>query len=176
MKHLWQWLQHWVFSDMMQQAFALDLEIFCHSFLQILSSTVRLDGDRRLTAIFRSLQRCSIWFWQSLKDIYRLVPKPLLCCLGCVLWNTEVLSTLDQVFIKYIAVLCSVQLSLNPDQSPSPCHWKIPPKHDAATTMLHPWDGIGRMSDDWFLPDMTLRIEAQQFSLGFILFLSLKVL
>ena len=68
-----------------------------------------------------------------LKDIQRLVPKPLLCCLGCVLRvivllegepspQSEVLSTLEQVFIKDLSVLCSVHLSLDPEWSPSPCH------------------------------------------------------
>ena len=66
-----------------------------------------------------------------LKDIHRVVPKPLLHCLGCVLQvivllegepsaQSEVLSTLDQVFMKDIYVSLAVQLSLNPDQSP--CH------------------------------------------------------
>ena len=52
-----------------------------------------------------------------LKDIQRLVPKPLLRCLGCVLSvvvllegetspQSEVLSTLWQVFIKDLSVLC----------------------------------------------------------------------
>ena len=36
--------------------------IFCHSSLQILSRSVKLDEDRQWTAIFRSLQRCSIGF------------------------------------------------------------------------------------------------------------------
>ena len=62
---------------------------------------------------------------------------------------------------KDISVLCSVQLSINPEQPPSPSCWKhphsmmlpppcftptawcchhhaSPPQHDAATTMLHP--------------------------------------
>ena len=35
--------------------------------------------------------------------------------------------------------------------------------------MLPRWDGIGQvMSSVWFPPDMMLRIEAKQFSLGFI--------
>ena len=35
--------------------------------------------------------------------------------------------------------------------------------------MLHRWDGIGQgMSSAWFPPDMTLRIEAEHFNLGFI--------
>ena len=61
------------------------------------------------------------------------VPKPLLRCLGCVLrvavllegepsTQSEVLSALEQVFITDLSVLCSFHLSLDPDQSPSPCH------------------------------------------------------
>ena len=61
-----------------------------------------------------------------LKDIQRLVLKPFLRCLDCVLRvvvllegeplpQSEVLSTLEQVFIKVLSVLCSVHLSLNPD-------------------------------------------------------------
>ena len=61
-----------------------------------------------------------------LKDIHKLVPKPLLCCLGCVFMvvvllegdsspQSEVLSTLEQVFIKDLSVLCAVHLSLDPD-------------------------------------------------------------
>ncbi len=44
----------------------LDLGILCHSSLQILSSSVRLDGKRWWTVIFRSLQRCSIGFKSGL--------------------------------------------------------------------------------------------------------------
>ena len=61
-----------------------------------------------------------------LKDIQRLVLKPLLHCLGCVLRvvvmlegepspQYEVLSTLEQVFIKDLSVLYSVYLFLDPD-------------------------------------------------------------
>ena len=67
-----------------------------------------------------------------LKDIQRLVTKPLLRCLGCVLRvvvllevepspQSEVVSALEQVIIKGLSILCSVHLSLDPDQSPSPC-------------------------------------------------------
>jgi len=44
----------------------LYLGILCHFSLQILSSSVRLDGKRWWTAIFRSLQRCSIGFKSGL--------------------------------------------------------------------------------------------------------------
>ena len=60
-----------------------------------------------------------------LKDIQRLVLKPLLLCLGCLLRvvvllrepssQSEVLSALEQVFFKDLSVLCSVHLSLDPD-------------------------------------------------------------
>ena len=60
------------------------------------------------------------------KYIQRLVPKPLLFYLGYVLTvvvlledepspPSEVLSTLEQVSIKDLSVLCSVHLSLDPD-------------------------------------------------------------
>ena len=99
-----------------------------------------------------------------LKDIQRLVPKPLLCCLGCVLRvvvllvgdpspQSEVLRALEQVFIKDLCVLCSVHLSLNPDWSP---------QLDAATTMLRCRDGAR------FPPDLTLDIQAKEFNRGFI--------
>ena len=66
-----------------------------------------------------------------LKDIQRSVLKPFHGCLGCVLRvvvllegepspQSEVLSTLEQVFIKELSLLCSVHLSLDPDESPSP--------------------------------------------------------
>ena len=91
---------------------------------------------------------------------------PWLCALGYYLsGESEVLCTLDQVFIKDISVLCSVQLSLSPDQSPAEKH----SANNAATTMLHRWNGIGQvMSGAWFPLDMMLRIEAKQFNLAFI--------
>ena len=60
-----------------------------------------------------------------LKDIQRLVPKPLLRYLGCVLRvvvllegeplpQSEVLSALEQVLIKALSVLFSINLSLDP--------------------------------------------------------------
>jgi hypothetical protein len=66
-----------------------------------------------------------------LKDIQRLLPKPVLCCLGCVHTvllegklspQSEVLRALEQVFIEDLFVLFSVHLCLDPDSSPSPCN------------------------------------------------------
>ena len=61
-----------------------------------------------------------------LKKIQKLAPKSLLRCIDCVLSvvvllkgepssQSEVLSPLEQVFIKDLSVLCAVHLSLNPD-------------------------------------------------------------
>ena len=61
-----------------------------------------------------------------LKDIQRLVPKPILHCLGCFLRvvvllegepspKSEVLGALEQVFINDLSALCSIHLCLNPD-------------------------------------------------------------
>ena len=62
----------------------------------------------------------------TLKDIQRLVPEPVLHFLDCVLWvvvllegepspQSEVLSALDQVFIKDLSILCSIHIYLDPD-------------------------------------------------------------
>ncbi|KAG9471761.1 hypothetical protein GDO78_023090 [Eleutherodactylus coqui] len=77
--------------------------------------------------------RGSDWVTQGL---HRVVPKPLLCCPGCVLRvivmlegdpsaQSEVSCALNQVFI--ISVLCSIWLFINPDQSPLPQHDAPPP-------------------------------------------------
>lgn len=44
------------------------------------------------------------------------------------------------------------------------------PQHDVpTTTVLHSWDGLGQvMTGDWLSPDITYRIKAKQFNLGFI--------
>ena len=113
----------------------LYLGSFSHSSLQILSSSVRLDGECRCTVIFRSLQRCSIWFkyglrlghsrtFRDLSQIHSCIVLAV-CSLSCWKVNlhpqSEVLSALQQVFIKELSVLCSVHLPLDPDETPSPC-------------------------------------------------------
>ena len=127
LKLLWQWFQPQVFLGMTLQAWhTLYLGSFSHFSLQILSSSVRLDGKRPCTDIFSPEIGVQVWPMAGpLKDIQRLVLKPLLCSLGCVLGvvvllegepspQSEVLSALEQVFINDLSVLCSV-LSLNPD-------------------------------------------------------------
>ena len=104
----------------------LYLGSFSHSSLQILSSSVRLDGEYHCTAIFRSLQRCSIGFksqlWLGHSRTLRNLSRSHSCvvlavCLGSLNLRpqSEVLSALEQVFIKDLSVLCSFHLSLDPD-------------------------------------------------------------
>ncbi len=161
----------------------LDLGILCHSSLQILSSSVRLDGKRWWTAIFRSLQRCSIGFKSGLwlghsRTVTELLWSHsfvILAVLRVIVFlegkpsaQSEVLSTLEKVFVQDIPVLGRINLSLDCNQSSCPCSWKTPPQHDAATT-LHCWDCIGQvMSSAWFSPHIPLRIKTKKFYLGLI--------
>ena len=105
-----------------------------------------------------------------LKNIQRLVPKPLLRYLGCVLRvvvllegeplpQSEVLSALEQIFIKDHSVLCSIHLSLNPSL-PAP----DPEKHPHSMMLSPPCIRNG----DKFPPDVPLGIQAEEFFLGFI--------
>ncbi len=103
-----------------------------------------------------------------LEDVHRVVPKPLLHCLGCVRRVIVMLEgelsaqseVLNQVFIKDISVFSCIQLSVFSDHFPSPCRWKTPPRHDAAATMLHRWDGIMQViSGDWFPSDMNKELR-----------------
>ncbi len=101
------------------------------------------------------------------KNSHGVVVKPLLRYFSCVLRvivllegkpsaQSEVLSTLEKVFVQDIPVLGCIHLSLDCNQSSCPCSWKTPPQHDAATTMLHCWDCIGQvMSSAWFFSTHT---------------------
>ena len=147
--------------------------IFYYS-LQILSSSVRLDGYRWWTAIFRSFQRYSIGvksgLWLSHSRTFAKLSLSHSCvllavCLGSLFcWKVNLRPSLrSRAIWTRFSLRIPLVCSLNPDQSSNPCCWKTPPQHDAATTMLHRWDGTGPvMSGAWFPPDMTLRIEAKQ--------------
>ena len=104
-------------------------------------------------------------------------PEPLLRCLGFVLrvivllevlWPSLRSRVLNQVFKTDISVLCSVQLSLNPDPSPCHYHWTTPSQLDAAANMLWPFGWYWTGSSAWSPPDITLTNEARQLNLGFI--------
>ncbi len=166
----------------MQQVY---LGILCHSSLQILSSSVRLDGKHWWTAIFRSLQRCSIGFKSGLwlghsRTVTELLWSHsfviLAVCLGSLsCWKVNLRPSLRswalwRRFSSRISLyLAAFIFPLDCNQSSCPCSWKTPPQHDAATTMLHCWDCIGQvMSSAWFSPHIPLRIKAKKFYLGLI--------
>uniref|UniRef100_A0A8C7GXC6 Cytosolic carboxypeptidase 1 n=1 Tax=Oncorhynchus kisutch TaxID=8019 RepID=A0A8C7GXC6_ONCKI len=104
---------------------------FCVALLRLkrLTSPLKLRNHAHLLDVESDLTetRCKVQSLAGpLKDIQRLVPKPLVRCLSCVLRvvvllggepspQTEVLSALEQVFIKDLSVLCSFHLSLVPD-------------------------------------------------------------
>ncbi len=162
----------------------LDLGILCHSSLQILSSSVRLDGKRWWTAIFRSLQRCSIGFKSGLwlghsRTVTELLWSHsfviLAVCLGSLsCWKVNLRPSLRSWALwwrfssrisLYLAAFIFPSIATS---RPVPAAEK-PPQHDAATTTLHCWDCIGQaMSSAWFSPHIPLRIKAKKFYLGLI--------
>ena len=105
-----------------------------------------------------------------LKDIQRLVPKPLLCGLDCVLRvkvllegepspQSEVLSGFSSRISLYFApfIFPSILTSFL-----VPAAEKTSPQHDAATTMLHRRNGAR------FPLEVTLGIQTKEFNIGFI--------
>jgi hypothetical protein len=92
---------------------------FSHSSLQILSSYVRLDGER-----YSYFQLSPEMFDGVQVQALAGLLKPLLHCLGCVLKivvllegepsaQSEVLSALEQVFIKDLCTLFSSSVPLS---------------------------------------------------------------
>ncbi len=139
----------------------LDLGILCHSSLQILSSSVRLDGKRWWTAIFRSLQRCSIGFKSGLwlghsRTVTELLWSHsfviLAVCLGSLsCWKVNLRPSLRswalwRRFSSRISLYFGrIHLSLDCNQSSCPCSWKTTPTawcchHHASLLGLY-WTG-----------------------------------
>jgi len=161
----------------------LDLGSFSHSSLQICSSSVKLDGERRWTAIFKSFHRFSMGFNSGVSSS---TPEGFSCscsdAISVLLWlyawchcpvGTEtfatVFCTLKHVLLKDLLVFGSIHCSLYPDKSPSPCHWKVSPQYDAAPTMLLGKDGVRcLMSCARFPPVIVLSIRAKEFNFHLI--------
>ncbi|XP_061742609.1 uncharacterized protein LOC133542464 isoform X3 [Nerophis ophidion] len=150
-----------------------------HSFItvQILSSSVRLDGERWWSAILRSLQGCSIGFKSGLRlghsrtvtELFRSHSFVIVLLEGEPSAQSEVHSTLEKVFVQDISVLGHIHRSFNCKQSSCPCSCKTPPQHDAATTTLDSRYGVGQvMSGAWFSPHIPLRIKDKKFYLCLI--------
>jgi hypothetical protein len=126
LKPLWQRLQPRVFLGMTLQAWHTCIWGVSQSSLQILSSC-SVGWGALLHSCFQVspevFDRVQVRTLAGpLTDIQRLVPKPLLHDLGCVLRvvvllesepspQSEDLSALEQVFIQDLSVVCSVHLS-----------------------------------------------------------------
>lgn len=93
---------------------------------------------------------------------YRVVPKPLLRYLGCVVWVIVLLQDKPSVWgLEHSGAdyhQGSIDLSLDTDESSRSCRCIASPQHDAATTMLHCRDGIKQVP---FL-DITFRIHPKK--------------
>ncbi len=162
----------------------LDLGILCHSSLQIFSSSVRLDGKRWWTAIFRSLQRCSIGFKSGL-------------WLGHSRTVTELLWSHSFVILAVcLGSLSCWKVTFGPVWGPEhsgegfrpgyPCTWDIifpsiatsrpvpaAEKHPHSMMLPPPCFTVGTVLDRWwavpgFSPHIPLRIKAKKFYLGLI--------
>ncbi len=114
----------------------LDLGILCHSSLQILSSSVRLDGKRggqTFLGLSRDAQlglsQGSGWAIQEQsRSCCEATPSYFSCVLRLIVLlegkpsaQSEVLSTLEKVFVQDIPVLGRIHLSLDCNQSSCPC-------------------------------------------------------
>ena len=129
--HFWQRLQPQVFLGMTLQAWhsciwGVSPILLCRS-SQALSGWMGRVTAHLFSVLSRDVDRVQVRALAGpLKDIQRLVPQPLLHCLGCVLRvvvllegepspQYEVLSALEQVFIKDLSVVFSIHLSFDPD-------------------------------------------------------------
>jgi hypothetical protein len=130
LSHLFKWdnLHNWWLT----KYFFAPLYISVVSFILLCRSSQELSGwmgsvaAQLFSGLSRDVRSVSSPVARPLKDNQRLAPKPLLRCLGCVLrvvvllegaplCQTEILSPLEQVFIKELSVPFSVYLSLYPD-------------------------------------------------------------
>ena len=163
---LWQQFQPQVFLGMTLQAwhtFIWEVSpiLLCKSF-QVLSGW---NGERRCTAIFRSLQRCSIGFksgiWLDHSRTFRDLSRSQSCiilavCLGWLTcWKVNLRPSLRSwVFWSWFSSRISLYFAplIYPSiltSLPIPAAEKTSPQHDAATTMLQCRDAARFSPDTW---------------------------
>ncbi len=163
----------------------LDLGILCHSSLQILSSSVRLDVKRWWTAIFRSLQRCSIGFKSGLwlghsRTVTELLWSHsfviLAVCLGSLsCWKVNLRPSLRS-WALWRRFSSRISLYLAAFIFPSIATSRPVPaaeKHPHSMMLPPPCFTVGTVLDRWwavpgFPPHIPLRIKAKKFYLGLI--------
>ncbi len=103
------------------------------------------------THIFRFLQKYLTGFnprlWLGHSRTFPELPLGHFCCVLRVIVllegkpssQSEVLNTLDWVFIKAISIFWCIELFFF-SESLSPCCWKTAPQHKAAISTLYIWD------------------------------------
>jgi hypothetical protein len=150
---------------------------FPHSSLQILSSSVRLDGDRFCTAIFRSLQRCLIRFksrpWLGHSRTFRDLSRGNSCvilavCLGSLSWwkvnlrpslrswalSSRFLSRISLYFAPFIFPSILTSLAVSATEKHPHRTWKKS-KGGLNTFRRHCISWCKRHLSDWFLSERT---------------------
>ncbi len=163
----------------------LDLGILCHSSLQILSSSVRLDGKRWWTAIFRSVQRCSIGFKSGLwlghsRTVTELLWSHsfviLAVCLGSLsCWKVNLRPSLRS-WALWRRFSSRISLYLAAFIFPSIATSRPVPaaeKHPHSMMLAPPCFTVGTVLDRWwavpgFLHTYRLEFKAKKFYLGLI--------
>ena len=129
------------------------------SYLQILSSCVRLDREQRCTAIFRYLQKCLIGFksglWLGHSRTFRDLSQSHSCvvlavCLGSLFYWKVHLHPECSVTGFHQGSLCTVHLSLDLDLSASPAA----EKHPHSMMLPLPCFTVG-MVPGFFLPELS---------------------
>ncbi len=154
----------------MRQALLFNFSAIIYHLSPHLSSSFRLDGGRRT---FSGFSR-HIWLgsspgcgWATQRHSQRCishsccVPRVTVLLVGKHSAQSEVLNTLDWVFIKGISIFWCIELLFYSDESLSPCCLKTAPQYEAATTTLYFWDGTLHLMSRAG-SNMMLRIEVHQ--------------
>ena len=188
--HLWQQLQ--LFTVFLQS-----FGIWCHKLgtpifgqfypfpLQHLSSSIRLDGKRRCTAIFRSLQRCSIGFksglWLGHSRTFTELSWShfdiLAVCLGSLscwkmnltpVWSRALWSRFSSRMSLYTAafILPSIRTSLPvPAAEQHPHSMMLPPPCFTVGMVLAWWWAVPGFLQTWhlaFTPKSSIFVSSDQ--------------
>ncbi len=145
------------------------LAIICYSSPHLFTSQA-LSGWMGADAHFQVSPEIFDWVqFQALavplKDIHRVVYKPLLLCVRSIVLLEGEPSAQSEVLNAglRLSLFWCIELVFYSDESLSPCCWKTAPQHEAATSTLYFWDRtLHVMSSAWFPSNMMLGIEVHQ--------------
>ena len=111
--------------------------------------------------------------WWPLQYLDFVVLKPFChnfgSMLGVIVHLEDPFATKLEMMLQYIHIIFLPHDAIYFVKCTSPSCSKAPPKHDAATPMLHGWDGILWLASlTLFPPNITMVIMAKQFHFSFI--------